>query len=817
MKVRFFYLFIFFLSFKVFAQIGFQDHIIIDNSFAADAPMSVYAADIDGDGDMDMISASFNDSKIAWYENIDGLGSFSLPKTISLIANGALVVFASDFDGDGDMDVLSASSSDNKIAWYENTDGLGDFGAQQIISSTAYAVNSVFASDLDGDGDKDVLSATLGDNKIAWYENTDGLGNFGAQQIIISTAYGAKSVFASDLDGDGDMDVLSASSNDNKIAWYENTNGLGSFGLQKTINTNSKGANSVIASDLDGDGDMDVISSSDSINSNDEIIWYKNIDGFGLFEIQQTVLTNTKRPLSIFAVDIDNDGDNDLLSATSWGGAIAWYENIDSLGGFGTEQIISFDSANSVFASDIDNDGDMDLVSASSSDDKVAWFKNTNGLGDFVIQQILTQNADEPSSVLSYDIDGDGDLDVVSASIIDDKIAWYENTDGLGNFGTQKIITSSANGPSSINVSDIDGDGDMDVISATIYTNEIAWYENTDGLGNFSSKKTITTNVYTPQSVCTSDLDNDGDLDVIYASFGDSKIAWHENTDGLGNFSAQKIITTSAIQVISIFLVDIDGDNDVDVISASAGNGTIAWHENIDGLGNFSNQKNVFTDGFDAYSIYASDLDGDGDNDIIASISYDYKIVWFENTNGQGNFGTSQLITSEVDGAPKVYAIDLDSDGDMDILSASLNDNKIAWYENLNTKGEFGPQQIITTNANGARFVYAADIDGDQDIDVLSASKNDSKIAWYENTSTLSTNENILLNFYVFPNPTKGIFNIKSRSTVFKLDIYNMFGQFISTSYNKNTIDIRHLNSGLYLVKIIDKMGEHGIIKIIKI
>jgi hypothetical protein len=66
------------------------------------------------------------------------------------------------------------------------------------------------------------LSASYADNKIAWYKNTDGDGTFGAQQVISTAALGAISVYATDIDGDGDMDVLSASFTDDKIAWYKN-------------------------------------------------------------------------------------------------------------------------------------------------------------------------------------------------------------------------------------------------------------------------------------------------------------------------------------------------------------------------------------------------------------------------------------------------------------------------------------------------------------------------------------------------------------------------------------------------------------------
>ena len=133
-------------------------------------------------------------------------------------------------DGDGDLDVLSASQADDKIAWYENTDGAGSFGSQQVISTAADEARSVFAADVDGDGDLDVLSASEVDDKIAWYENTDGAGSFGSQQVISTAADGARSVFAADVDGDGDLDVLSASADDDEIAWYENTDGAGSFG-----------------------------------------------------------------------------------------------------------------------------------------------------------------------------------------------------------------------------------------------------------------------------------------------------------------------------------------------------------------------------------------------------------------------------------------------------------------------------------------------------------------------------------------------------------------------------------------------------------
>ncbi|NOZ75796.1 MAG: PKD domain-containing protein, partial [FCB group bacterium] len=359
-------------------DVGFMSHTI---STEADYVHSVFACDIDGDGDEDVLSASRYDSKIAWYENTDGQGTFGAQQVISTEGSSPRSVFAIDLDGDNDADVLSASSGDDKIAWYENTDGNGSFGAQQVISTDADYAFSVYACDIDGDGDNDVLSASSNDNKIAWYENIDGSGSFGAQQIVSSIAIGAYTVYSADLDGDGDMDVLSACGGNNTIAWYENTDGNGTFGAKQIISTDADWAWTVHAADIDGDGDMDVLSGS---VADGKIAWYENTDGNGTFGAQQIIYTVDGSPFSVVAADVDNDGDQDVLSAyegeyPDYIDRITWYENTDGQGTFSTEHVISesCDGAMSVFASDIDGDGDRDVLSASYSDDKIAWHENT--------------------------------------------------------------------------------------------------------------------------------------------------------------------------------------------------------------------------------------------------------------------------------------------------------------------------------------------------------------------------------------------------------------------------------------------------------
>ena len=94
-------------------------------------------------------------------------------------------------DGDGDNDALSASQNDDTVAWYENADGAGGSWTRHVISTLANAATSVFAVDVDGDGDPDALSASYYDDTIAWYENVDGVGGSWTRHVISTLADGA--------------------------------------------------------------------------------------------------------------------------------------------------------------------------------------------------------------------------------------------------------------------------------------------------------------------------------------------------------------------------------------------------------------------------------------------------------------------------------------------------------------------------------------------------------------------------------------------------------------------------------------------------
>ncbi len=379
------------------AQTSFGPEQVISTSPAVTGAVSVFAIDLDGDGDVDVLSAGYFGLTVAWHEN-DGSGAFT-EHVIDEVGN-TTAVFATDVDGDGDVDVLATRSTSHTVFWYEN-DGDEAF-TKRVVTDAADNVEAIFATDVDGDGDTDVLSASLSDDEIAWHEN-DGDEAF-TKHVISTSADWALSVFATDVDGDGDVDVLSASRLDDKIAWYEN-DGNETF-TERVISTSANEAQSVFATDVDGDGDIDVLAAAELGNPffGGKVAWYEN-DGSEAFT-EHVISDSAHLAAFVFATDLDGDGDTDVLSASSVEGQVEdkvmWYEN-DGSEAF-TERIIS-DSAftpEAGFAADLDGDGDTDVLLASFYRDtsytggKIAWYENLGPRPSF---RLSARPADPPDAV----------------------------------------------------------------------------------------------------------------------------------------------------------------------------------------------------------------------------------------------------------------------------------------------------------------------------------------------------------------------------------------------------------------------------------
>ena len=362
------------------------------------------------------------------------------------------------------------------------------FSDLRVITTEAYGAQSVFAADLDGDGDMDVLSASKADDTVAWFKN-NGSGAFSRQPLITNQANGAFSALAADLDGDGDADVLYAAHHDwneheMEIAWYEDQGG-GEFTRGGIIASGAFMTTGVFAVDLDSDGDVDVLATvrdpgaRSSGWSTQEVVWYEN-RGKGAFTEKQVITRQIESPERVIAGDLNADGRPDVLVATYSGNKVVWYENRGK-GAFTAEQVIArprqFGGSITVSCADLDGDGDADVLSASDSDEKIVWYENRGG-GEFTAERVIATEAESVSSLFAADLDGDGDMDVLAAIVGGGgKIAWYENRGG-GEFTAERVITTEVRSPESVFAADLDGDGDMDVLSASSVDDKIAWYEN---------------------------------------------------------------------------------------------------------------------------------------------------------------------------------------------------------------------------------------------------------------------------------------------------------------------------------------------------
>jgi hypothetical protein len=278
------------------------------------------SADFDGDGKNDLVSASSTDNTVAWYKNL-GNGEWSVKQDITYSSNGARIVTTGDVDLDGDIDVIAASYYDNTIRWFEN-DGLGKFKATHVITTTAVNAQGVTAVDIDGDGDLDLVSASSGDNTVAVYINVYRGTFCEIKRIVDNNAIGVRTVVAADFDGDGDIDLASASKDDNTVAWYPNI-GQGYFGEKIVISNTSYGAYSLVARDIDQDGHMDMVVAS---NGDDTVAVWRNDGHRASPTFSKTVVyAEADFVLSVTAFDFDRDGDIDVASASFFDGRVIWY------------------------------------------------------------------------------------------------------------------------------------------------------------------------------------------------------------------------------------------------------------------------------------------------------------------------------------------------------------------------------------------------------------------------------------------------------------------------------------------------------------
>ena len=352
----------------------------------------------------------------------------------------------------------------------------------------------------------------------------------------------------------------------------------------------------------------------------------------------------------------------------------------------------------------------------------------------FPLTHSISDSSEGAFSVHSADLDQDGDLEVLVASHFDDKFSWFDNLDGQGNFGVENVLEGSSrlgDGAIDIETGDIDADGKLDIVVGGAHSDTIAWYRNLGvvfGKLSFASPVEIYNKADYVESIQLADMDNDGDLDVVATSYYDNTVAWHRFDSDTKSFEATRIVASTADSgPVFGSPVDFDQDGDQDILVAAWGGGKITWLENKNGAATSWTRHIVAEKQWKASSVASVDIDNDGDLDIVSSSYTNGTVTLHKNTNGRLRATT---LTDQVAGARSISISDYDQDGDPDIIVASLSDDRVSILENRNEQFILKP---IAFGFDGAREAIAADLDSDGDLDVLAAAYNGHQVMWIEN------------------------------------------------------------------------------------
>jgi hypothetical protein len=717
-------------------------------------------------------------------------------------------------------------SSTNSLAVpqvYQFTTATGGTGRGFFRPGTSVGTRRVPSSlatgDVDGDGDLDVVVATTLSNIDAnsmvsvRLNGGDASGSntgvfSGSQEVPVSANPGE--VLLADMDSDGDLDLLTACEGISYGMLNVRLNGGDASGSNTGVF--SGGSNTVITSgplhltigDIDGDGDLDVVTS-------DRYSYYMSVfrnDGSG--SLTRTARPSTGRaPTGIVLGDIDNDGDLDLLVANSGDGSVDVRLNGgdatgSNTGEFATPQTLFLGYAPSSLAlGDIDGDGDLDLIVGNTHESARAVNVQLNG-GDATGANpgVFSAGPDvvigsPPVRALLGDVDADGDLDLVTVNAIYNgsmtvRLNGGDNSgSNTGSFTNPRTLAVGET-PVGLALGDIDGDSDLDVLTANQGSSTVSVSLNTDGGGVLTSSA---------NAVCAGS--NAGTLTLSYAAgsvlyYQANTGAGYQNIPGTATTSAfSNLTTTTTYRAVvlnpygqTVYSIPVTVTvNSVPVAGLRANNTTtICAGTSVtltaSGGGTYQFQRN------------GQALVGATAATYSATVAGAYTVAV---TNSFGCTNVSTPVTVVVNPLPATPLVMATYSGPVTILSSNAPIGN-QWYLNgaavtgatdqtysVSTTAQYGSYSVVVTNAEGCSSLPSS-------LSVV--------------TATLSPPAGSSLS--VHPNPTldgQVTVTLSGYQQPVVLTVLTSLGQEVSSYHlaagrTQQVLDLRALPTGLYLLRI---------------
>lgn len=382
-------------------------------------------------------------------------------------------------------------------------------------------------------------------------------------------------------------------------------------------------------------------------------------------------------------------------------------------------------NAANIAVGDLNGDGKLDLVTAdygnnAGSTVSVLLNTSTGTTVSFAARQPFTTGP-SPYGITLGDVDNDGRLDIVASnfgSATGTTVSVLRNTTPSGapapSFAAKADFTVGA-APSGVALSDVDGDGYLDLLTSNQSSSTVSVLLNTrpaPGIVSFAAKVDFPVGVR-PGNIVAADIDGDGRLDLLTANSGASTVSVLRNTGtatGTASFvaSADFPVGTGAI---NLAVNDLDGDGRLDVVTANNGatgkGTTVSVLRNTTATGTsvltFAASAE-FAVGGGPYSVAIGDIDGDGRLDVAAAnygatgvsgTGATVSVLRSTSTSGAISFAT-KADYSVGGGVNDVKLADIDGDGDLDILTANQDVSTTSVRLNANT-GEQGPLPIRLT------------------------------------------------------------------------------------------------------------------------